>query len=482
MSRPLGNDPGPLYQAVAGRIEALVEGGAFGPGDRVPSVRKLSRQLSVSVSTVLEAYRLLEDRYLIEARPQSGYYVRRVGKLPELPAPTPSSRRPASMEVDDLAHLVCGLAGDELPRDIVRLGAAIPSPEFLPTARLNRFLARAVRANPSMSQSYDSLSGVRELRNMIARRMLEAGCSVRPSDVVTTAGATAAIQLCLRAVTSPGDTVAVESPTFYGLLEALDALHLKAIEVATCPTRGVDLDELKRIIARRRVAACVFVPTHGNPLGHDMAAETKRDLVRLLARAGVPLVEDDAYGELTFESKRSPAAKSFDESGNVLYCSSFSKTLAPGFRVGWSVPGRHLERVKRLKFSSFVATPTCTQMAIAAFLDHGGFDRHLRSLRRTYSDLVARMIRAVGEHFPGGTRATRPAGGHVLWVELPAGVDSVALGERATRAGVGIIPGPVFSPTRRYRNFIRLNCALPWSDRVEHAVRTLGRLATEAAG
>ena len=466
----------PLYVQVADRVEAMIDGGTFRPGDRIPSVRKLSDQLSVSVTTVLEAYRLLESRRRIEPRPQSGFYVRRLASLPDLPTTSISGKEPVPIESDDLVIAIT----EEADRPgLIPLGAATPGVEFLPIERLNRFLARVIRQDPSSSHSYDSLSGVHALRVMIARRMLEAGCSVSPDAIVTTAGATAAIGLCLRAVTKPGDTVAVESPTYYGLLEAIEALHLRAIEVATCPREGVLLDELARVIDEQPIAACAFVPNHGNPLGHCMADEKKRDLVALLAQHDIPLIEDDAYGDLTFGDKRPRSVSSFDPEGNVLYCSSFSKTLAPGLRVGWAIPGRHLERVKRLKFSSFVATPTCTQMAAAEFLEHGGFDPHLRSLRRKYRDLVARTTEVVAEEFPEGTKSTRPVGGHVLWVEMPEEVDALELRKRAAAAGIGIVPGPVFSPTRRYGNCIRLNCALQWSDRVDHAIRTLGRLAGE---
>ncbi len=466
----------PLYRDVASRVLAMIDAGTFAPGDRVPSVRALSRQLSVSISTVLEAYRLLESQRVVEARPQSGYFVRPRGPVPEIPARSKSGRRTVPIDSSDLILNITESATDP---NLVALGSANPCLDYLPVARLNRFLGRVIREHPTLSHEYDSISGVEELRVMIARRMLEAGCSVSPDAIVTTAGATAAIQLCLRAVTKPGDTVAVESPTYYGLLEAIDALHLRAIEVATCPEEGIDLDELEKIVSRQRVAACALVPNHGNPLGHCMPDDKKRQLVELLNTHDIPLVEDDAYGDLPFGNERPRAVKAFDPDDRVLYCSSFSKTLAPGFRVGWAAPGRYLDRVKRLKFSSFIATPSCTQMAIAQYLEHGGFDRHLRSLRRTYRELMDRMIHVVGDVFPAGTRATRPAGGHVLWVELPEHVDSMLLREQAAQAGVSVLPGPVFSPTGRYRNFIRLNCALTWGPPIEHALQTLAHLAQQ---
>jgi DNA-binding transcriptional MocR family regulator len=467
------SDRATLYEQLAERITRLIEGGTLRPGDRIPSVRKLSAQMSVSVTTVLEAYRLLEDRALIEARPQSGYYVRTRHVAPPEPAKTVSEQSPSDLAVTDL---VMRTLEDGHRDDLVSLGAAIPSPEFLPTERLNRILARVVRQDPRCSQSYDTVAGYEPLRVQVARRLLEAGCSVTPDEIITTSGAQEAVHLCLRAVTQPGDTVIVESPTYYGLLEALESLHLKALEIATDPRDGICLEDLGDAVASGEVAACALVPSFGNPLGHCMPDDKKRELVRLLAEAEVPLVEDDVYGDLCYDARRPRAVKAFDETGNVLLCSSFSKTLAPGYRIGWAIPGRHTREVERLKFSSAVATATPTQMAVAAFLESGGFDRYLRRLRRTYQELVRRMTAAVAEHFPEGTRVPRPRGGHVLWIELPEGADSLKLHEDALAAGISIAPGPIFSACERYQNFIRLNCAVPWSPRVEEAVRVLGSL------
>lgn len=467
------NLQGNLYEQVANRIEHLIRSGTLAPGERIPSVRGLSGQLSVSISTVLEAYRVLEDRRLVEARPQSGYYVR---WNPEPPPPLETSPVCCGVSEPDLSDLVLDFLKEVGQPGIVPFGAAVPHPSFLPTEKLNRILARVVRRNPECSQSYDSVQGLAALRTQIARRALEAGCALRPDDIVTTCGAAEAVHLCLRAVTRPGDAVVVESPTYYGLLEALESLQLRALEIATCPSDGICLEDLAQALQRQRVAACVLIPSFNNPLGHCMPDEKRRRLLALLMERGIPLIEDDVYGDLYFEETRPHCIKSLDTEGKVLLCSSFSKTLAPGYRVGWTAPGVYRKEVERLKFCSSVATATPTQMAVAEFLRSGGYDRHLRKLRTTYRDLVERMTASIAECFPGGTRISRPRGGHVLWVELPASVDSLRLHEDALRAGISVGPGPLFSASGRYRNFLRLNCAVPWSERVEQAIHTLGSL------
>lgn len=468
-----------LYQRVAERIQGLVDGGTLRPGERIPSVRRLSAQLSVSVTTVLEAYRVLEDRGVIEARPQSGYYVRARHQTPPLPRKTECA--PTPMPLED-GERILRIVNEAAQPGIVCLGSAVPSHEFFPNARLNRELARAVREEPERALAYDVVEGHGELRVQIARRAMEAGLSLTPDDIVTTGGGQSAMYLCLRAVTKPGDTVAIESPTYYGLLESLELLHLKALEIATDPETGICLDALSDALDAQPIAACALVPNFGNPLGHCMPSESKRRLVSLLAHHDVPLVEDDVYGDLYFGTSRPRSARAFDTDGRVLWCSSFSKTLSPGYRIGWAAPGRYRRAVTRLKFAAQVAAPTPPQMAVARFLESGGFDRHLRRLRRTYRELTLRMSGAIAAHFPEGTRVSRPQGGQVLWVEMPEAVDALALHDAAIAEGVSIAPGPIFSASGRYRNFVRINTAMPWSGEVERAVESLGRLVHEAAG
>jgi DNA-binding transcriptional MocR family regulator len=466
----------PKYQSVANQIADMIDTGVFAPGTRIPSLRRLAKQMSVSLTTAMEAYRVIEDRGLVEARPQSGFYVRSRQPLPPSPGKSAGANRAVDPDISDLYVRMMRQIGD--PRYIA-LGAGVPNPTFLPTEALNRILAREVRLHPDTSQSYDEGLGYPDLRAQISRRALDAGCTLSPDRIVTTNGAQQAIYLSLLAVTRPGDTVITESPTYVGLLQVLEALGLKALEVATDPEEGICLDCLAGMLERESVAACVLVPTFVNPLGHCMPEEKREKLVAVLADAEVPIIEDDVYGELYFDRRRPRSIKSFDRDGNVMLCSSFSKILAPGYRVGWVAPGRYLDRVERNKYILNVACPTPTQMAMASYLASGGVDRHLRRLRGIYRGLVARMSCAVAEHFPEGTKMTRPRGGHLLWVELPAGVDSIKLYDRALQHGVTFVPGPLFSSCCDYDNFIRLNTAVPWSDAVEGAIRTLGDLVRE---
>jgi DNA-binding transcriptional MocR family regulator len=395
-----------LYMRIFRRIALMIEQGTLRPGDRVPSVRKLSRQEGVSVSTVLQAYTQLEARGLIEARPQSGFYVRpRLWAPPAEPGMSKPSGKATPVSAGELTLNILKAVRNP---GLVALGTAIPSPELLPTQQLNRMMASIGRRDQSAGNSYDVPPGALQLRVQVARRALDYGCLLAPDDIVTTTGCQEALNLCLRAVAGPGDTIAVESPTYYGILQMIGALGMKALEIPTHPRDGVSLDALEYALEREKIAACLFTPTFNNPLGCAMPDENRKELVKMLAGRGIPLIEDDIYGDIAFGPQRPRAAKSYDPEGMVLLCDSFSKTLAPGYRVGWCAPGRFQKKVEHLKFTNTIANPTLPALAIAEFLATGGYEHHLRRVRRVYAEQVGLMTAAVAASFPDGTKVTRP--------------------------------------------------------------------------
>ncbi len=466
-----------LYEKVAGRIGSAIESGALRPGDRLPSIRQLSQQHRVSVSTVLQAYAQLEAAGVLEARPQSGHYVRARRALLEPRA----TRPPQDTSPVGISSLVASVYSTCHVEAAPGFGAAYTPFGLLPTRRLGRLLAAAARAAKHGGTEYDTAPGYPPLRQQIARRSLEWGCALSPDDLITTYGATEALNLCLLAVARRGDTVAIESPAFFGILQMLEAHGLRALEIPCDPRDGMRLDALEGGIQRHRVAAVLAVTNFSNPLGSCMPDANKEKLVGMLARREIPLIEDDAFGDLHHGPTRPRVAKSFDRRGLVLLCGSFSKTLAPGYRVGWVAPGRFQDRVQLLKFSQTVATTTLPQRAVAKFLEGGGYDRHLRTLRRRLAESMHRVVTGVGEHFPAGTRMTHPKGGMLLWVELPRRVSALELYRRALAEGISILPGPIFSARQRLDHFIRLNTAHEWTGRVEAALVHLGQLAKELA-
>ncbi len=462
-----------LYETIAEEIADLIALGTYRCGERIPSVRQLSRQRKVSVTTALQAYMNLEDRGLIEARPQSGYYVR--AHLPSaFPEPEETTPGPDPTKVSK-RELVMMVLRDTMNPSLVQLGAAIPHPELVATDKLNRIMASEARQLGSLTGLYDIPPGYEPLRVQIAQRAVVAGCHLAPSDIVTTSGCLEAFVLCLRAICRPGDTVAIESPTYFGVLQVLESLELRALEIPTHPRDGISLPALRFAIEHNPVKACLLLPTFHNPLGCLMPDDNKKELVQYLATHEIPLIEGDASGEIYFSGDRPIPAKAYDQKGLVMLCSSFSKMLSPGHRVGWVAPGRYKSTVEWLKYTSTIATATLPQITIARFLDSGGYDHHLRQIRRVYSKNIAQMSQAVMRYLPGDTRVTRPNGGFVLWVQLPENVDSLQLYRQALNAGITLAPGHIFSATDQYRNFIRLNAAF-WSDQADRAIHRLGEM------
>jgi DNA-binding transcriptional MocR family regulator len=463
------------YEALAADVAASIRSGALKPGERLPSVREASRTRRVSPATVFEAYYRLEAQGLVLARPRSGYYV---APRPRTGAPVPERASAPDGEARPVAisELVASILRSAASRDVVPLGSAFPSPLLFPIARLGRALAQVA---PGMDpwRTVDELApGSLELRRQISLRYHLDGARVAPEGILVTQGALEALNLCLAATCRPGDAVVVESPCFYGCLQALEGRGLRAIEVATDPREGIDLAALEEAFARHRPRACWVMTSFQNPLGASMPAAKKRALVELCARLGLPLIEDDVYGELYSGSDRPALAKAFDADGGVLHCGSFSKSLAPGYRVGWVAAGRFAEAVLRQKLATSLATSLPPQLAIARYLARGSYERHLRGLRATLAAQRAAYREALAQALPAGTRISHPAGGYFLWVELPEGADTLALWPPAMAAGMSLAPGRMFSTGDGFRHGLRINAGHPLDASVAAAIRRLGRL------
>ncbi|MDC6169614.1 aminotransferase-like domain-containing protein [Paucibacter sp. XJ19-41] len=468
------------YELLARELEQQIAAGVLRPGDRLPSVRQMRASRGHSPSTVFQAYYLLESRGLIRAVPRSGYFVAARADGVLLAEPQTTQPQPGSQTVA-VTDLVCEILGSARARDIVPFGSAFPDPHLFPLDRLRRALVSSTRRLEPWNMVEDLPPGNLRLRREIAKRYLLHGLAVATDEIVLTHGAMEALNLCLNAVTRPGDAVVVESPTFYLALQALQRLGLRAIEVPTHCREGIDLGRLAQVIELYRPKACWLMTNFQNPLGSLMPETKKRDLVDLLARHDLPLIEDDVYAEL-YEGNAAPLpAKAYDRRGLVLHCSSFSKCLAPGYRVGWAAPGRWAHEVQRLKLMTSLSGSIPVQAALAEYLQEGGYDHHLRGLRRSLQAQRNSLFEAVTRHFPDGTRVVRPAGGYFVWVELPVAVDAMTLHRTALAQGISLAPGPMFSARAEFQHHVRLTCGQPWDATHERAMRTLARLADDAA-
>ncbi|WP_336367978.1 aminotransferase-like domain-containing protein [Marinobacter sp. C2H3] len=464
---------GVLYNQVADQLQGLIVEGVYREGERLPGVRVLSRQLGVSVSTVLQAHQTLEARGYLQARERSGYFVRRPAR--DVPEPAmPSHRsRPLPVTARDMTLELC--ADEE--RRMVPLATAVPHPDYLPVRQIQQSTLWAARRG---LETLDyAFPGKASFRRQIAQRMATLGVVITPDDVLATNGAQEAIIIALRAVTEPGDIVAVETPSFPGILQALEVVGLRVIEIPTHPSEGLSLEGLALALEQWPLKACVVVCNHSNPMGARMPDARKRELVSMLAAANVPLIEDDIYGDLNHTGERPRPAKAFDRTDNVIYCSSFSKTLSPGLRLGWMIPGRHMASARQHKYFVNLATSSIPQLAVAHFLEQGGYDRYLRAARQHYRESTERLRSAVARAFPEGTAVSRPQGGFVLWVQLPDGVSGTELYQRARAENINVAPGRMFSTTNKFENCLRLNGGNPWTPVVESAVQRLGMMAHE---
>jgi DNA-binding transcriptional MocR family regulator len=468
----------PLYHEVADRIIGLIDSGTYPPGSRIPSIRMLSQNLAVSINTVREAYWLLETRRIIEGRSQSGYFVRR--RIPARPSTTFQTDREIAPRVLDPCTLCTAAPLPDTPYKGWALALGSPDPKLFPVRALSARLAAVAReANPS-SVAYAASFGMETLRREIARQSVEAGIFLSPEDFLVTSGCLDAISLAIEATCLPGDTVALESPAYHDFLALLQSKGLKVLEIPATSEEGINLDVLEWALANHPVKVVLSIPTHSNPIGGTLPEDRRQALVTMLARRGIPLIEDDTYGELSYAGPRPRACKSWDTDGSVIYCSSISKTLAPGYRVGWVSGGRWHEQLCRLKRLYSGTAPSPTQMAVAAFFRDGNYSRHLRQLRARLAEQAGAMSAVIAEHFPSGTRLSRPHGGFFLWVELPSRIDSMSLYEESHLEGVYFRPGRIFSASGAFGNCLRL-CSGTWNPDVEAALVRLGQMACARA-
>ena len=462
-----------LYQDLADRLQGLIKEQIYPIGSALPGVRRLSEQHGVSVSTAVNACQELERRGLLEAKPRSGFFVLQPPVLREPPRLSLVGKTPRPVTGQE-RMLRLGQAANN--PNIVNLGAAVPNPDLMPVAAIERAYRTVLREQRRRCVGYEFPPGAVELRNQIAQRLAASQCNVTAEQILITNSCHESLSIALKLLTKPGDTVALESPTYYGLLQVVESLGLKALEIPTDPVQGVSIEALSSALERWNISACIMIPNFSNPLGVCLSDERKQALLALLQKHNVPLVEDDIYGDLPFSGKRPRPIKSWDKHGLVYYCSSSSKTLSAGMRVGWLVPGKHNARAEALQYMNTVAVCTPSQLALAHYLQNGRYDRFLRQVRSEHARAVARMTDRVTQLFPAQTRVSRPEGGFVLWVELPEDVDTTALMERALEVGVSFAPGSLFSASGKYGNCLRLNCAVHWDARVERALIALAKL------
>jgi DNA-binding transcriptional MocR family regulator len=466
----------PLYMQVASGLEKMITDDVLKIGDKLPSVRLLSDEYGISMGTAFQAYYHLEGKGLIESRPKSGYYVRfNQRRFPELPRMT--QHEPLSHDVS-VKEMITSIYSDiaSLNEKIINFALAVPDTSLLPIAKLNKSVMHALRNSKDSCINYEHVQGNVELRKQMSKLAFNWGGKIKPDEIVVTAGCLEAMTICLRAVTKPGDTVAVESPNYFGILQAIESMGLKVVEISSCFVTGLELDCLKHVIKKYPIKAIVAIPNFNNPLGGCMPDENKKELVDIITKHNIPLIEDDIYGELYFGKNRPRTCKSYDTKGMVMYCSSLSKSLTPGYRIGWVIPGKFLEEVKQIKRIHNISSPTLTQAAIAHFLQNGRYEYHLKNLRKALHTQCLRYMQAIIDYFPEDTKVSRPHGGFVLWVQLNRKVNAFKLRTEAMKHNISITPGKIFSASCDHENCIRISFGKPWDDDADYGLMMLGKI------
>src|SRR5215467_96534 len=454
-----------LYLQIAGGLEKMINEDVLKIGDKLPSVRMLSEEYGISMGTAFQAYYHLEGKGLIESRPKSGYYVRFTQRrFPALPKQFQAEPISHDVSVNEMIDSIYG----DFPADgIINFAVAVPDASLLPTAKLNKSVVHALRNSKDSCINYEHTRGNVELRNQLAKLAFNWGGKVEPDEIIVTAGCLEAITMCLRAVTKPGDTVAIECPTYFGIYQAVENLGLKVVEVSSCAVNGIELNSLQKAIDKCDIKACIVVPNFNNPLGSCMPDENKKKLVDIITKHNIPLIEDDIYGELYFGKSRPKTCKYFDKKGLVMHCSSLSKSLTPGYRIGWAIPGKFTKQVLQIKRMSNISGVGLTQAAVAHFLKTGRYEYHLKNLRKALHTQCLRYMQAIIEYFPADTKISRPHGGFVLWLELNKKINSFKLRNEAMKQNISVVPGRIFSASCNYSNFIRISFGKPWDKNVD---------------
>jgi len=477
-------EPLPLYRRLANHYRDAIESRTLVQGDRFPAVRTLMERHSISLSTALQVCRQLESEGWLESRPRSGNFVRQPQRMASRPLTEPNPNQPIdpAQYVGVHARVSEFIARTRQGPVNANFSRARGAPGLYPGEALKNAATRALRYNPDLLVSVGPHKGNAGFRNILAKRAMSAGMLISPDDIVVTQGCIEALNLALRAVTQSGDIVAVESPTFFGILQVLESLGLRALEIPTSPHTGISLDALELAVQTHPgIKAIVTIPHLQNPLGSIMPDAHKARLVSFCEQQGIPLIEDDTYSALCEGDTPQRALKSWDKTGNVMHCASFHKVLAPGLRLGWISGGRWQARVEMFKHAQTHYNEELPQLAAAEIIGSSAYDRHLRRLRSALRVQRQQMTDAITAYFPSGTRMNNPDGGMALWVELPDRLSSQRLFDAALPEGIVVAPGLMFSNSNRYEHFVRLNCGWPHTAEIDAAIKRLGELCGKLA-
>lgn len=459
-----------VKDTVANTVRKQLESGSIRFGEKMPSVRKLSHEFNVSISTALEVYRYLESIGYISAKERSGYFAAYTS-----PDSTSYSNKlykavAGKIRTKDLI-LEVFLSSNE--PDHVSFGVGAPHPGIMPYKRVNRKLNQLIKANSDIVAKYTLPPGYKKARQAIAKWVKPFCGVVDAEDVLLTEGCLEAIHLALNIYTKPGDYVAVESPAYFGILQTIGNSHLKAIEIPTCPTGGMEPEALLKATKEYDIKAIILTCHAQNPLGFIMSEKDKLKILEICSKKNIQIIEDDIYGDMVFSSKRELALKAFDKDGIVTYCASFSKTVAPGLRLGWCIPPQNkMPDFVEHKITLNVASNSIGQHILPEILDPQDMKKIISEQKAYYKKQVEIYTNYLQSSIQAEFEITKPQGSYFLWCKVK-GLDSVNLFHQCLEKKVSISPGPIFSASGAFKDCFRLNCSLPFDTKTEKALKVV---------
>ena len=364
--------------------------------------------------------------------------------------------------------------------DVISLAGGLPAPELFPIDEYRRAFEWILESDGAQALQYGPSEGYRPLRALLADRLGNVGIRCGVDDILITNGSQQALDLLGKMFLDPGDAVLVEKPTYLGALQAFNQ-YQATYAIVSMDDEGMCVDDVERLLSQRRsdappIKLIYALPNFQNPTGRSMSLERRQRLVELASGYGIPIVEDDPYGELRYEGESLPTLKSLDRDGSVIYLGTFSKILAPGFRLGWVVAGpTAMEALLHAKQPSDLHTGMAQQMATYEVARNGFVDKHVEAIKAFYRERRDVMLGAIEEHFPAEASYTRPAGGLFVWAELPRHIDTRELLIEAVQNKVAFVPGQAFHPDMTGTNTMRLNFSNVPPEQVREGIRRLGQ-------
>lgn len=468
------------FESVVRLVKQRIESGTLKVGEKLPSIRRMCEITGFSISTVQHAYAVLESDGIIESRPRSGYLVVRAVNQPQdfSDGPDMSDGLPTDVSVKELILSVTSLGRRH---DVEAFGAINPSRDLFQREKLDYQLRQILRRKTVGTPDFDDPEGDPLLRKTIARRLSNRAILVRPKDVLIVWPGLAGLDICLEAVTKPGDTVIVETPSFFPIFASLERRQLQAVEIYSHPKNGVSADQFRYLLSNNNVSACILMPNCHYPTGVSYSAETMKHITNIAYELGTTIIELDIFGDLSFDGIEYSTLKKYDGSDTVIYLSSFSHLSQFGYGFSAVVNLKHRDQISQnyLLRNPF-AGQGAIQRALAEYLLKAGYERQLRKTSHVLEERVLRGLELIGEHFPSSCAISRPHGGFMCWVRGPQGINTVDLSRTLAKNKIGLPPGPIFSLTGSFTNFFGLNLSFEWTAQRIDQIKTIGRLLTSS--